>query len=373
MGSRSAAVLLLVAGLALAGWLGLAWNRARHVLPRELQSPESSALPVPAEPSRTPLLTTPSATEAGTAPAAPLREEPLGALELTETLRVVFDDDGRPAGRVDVYWFGSGELGGTRWRDELDELGMGQDFFQRNGRHFVTDDAGHAQVPADTEAVQVVGTTPTHFGMNSLARTSANGEGIELRLREAFAVEVRVLDALSRSPLRDVVVVGACARLPGSKVGARSDADGIARLFPLFHEEDPSCTWYASPPGVFFEDIRVALPTGAVEQPLELLLPRSARASLRLVDAQGRICPFSGKLLIGWNDREGDPVQPRYVRIINGAANLTRIEAGLDLHVRAELKGLDEEPAAVFHAEAGRTAPTVFDLRVETKLEPARD
>ncbi len=367
MRSRSAALLVVAACLALAAWMGFAWNRARHVAVRELEGASDFQPVARASQADATAVMAPSATESGTAAIATQRVDPSAETELNGTLRVVFDSDDRPAAGVDIYWFASLQLAEGRWRDDLDELGMGVDFFQRNGRHFVSDDSGAARIPTDSGRIQIVGTTRTHFGMATFTREAGSPEPIVLRLREAFALSVRVLHASSRSPARDVVVVASCSQLPGMRVGARSDEQGIARLFPLFHEDDPRGQWYASLPGVFFDEIRVALPMKGQSDPLELLLPESAPATVRIVDDKGELCPLSGKLLIGWNDRDGDPLEPRSVRISDGIANLTRLEVGVKLHVRAQIPELTDTPESVFtlgpkHAAVGR-----FELQLKNR------
>ncbi len=365
--SRSAAFFVVATCLALAAWMGFAWNRARHGTLRELEG-AGGFQPVVSAPDADPnALTPPSAVSAGDASPTAKRLDPGGEAELGGTLRVVFDSDNRAAVGVDVYWFASVQLAEGRWRDDLDELGMGLDFFERNGRHFVSDDAGTARIPSDAGRIQVVGTTRTHFGMTTITREAGALEPIVLRLREAFAVPVKVLHAASRSAARDVVVVASCSQLPGMRVGARSDEQGIARLFPLFHEENPRGQWYASLPGVFFDDIRVRLPLQERSEQLELLLPESAPARVRIVDNKGQLCPLTGKLLIGWNDRDGDPVEPRSVRITDGIASLTRLEVGLELHVRAQIEDLSETPEAVFTLDSKNTARGRFELKLKNR------
>ncbi len=347
--------------------MGFAWNRARHVTVRELEGASDFQPVARASEAAATSLTAPSTPGASAEAVAPQRVDPSADTELSGSLRVVFDSDDRPAAGVDIYWFASVQLAEGRWRDDLDELGMGLDFFERNGRHFVSDGAGAARIPPDSGRIQIVGTTRTHFGMTTLTAESSSTAPIVLRLREAFAVAVRVLHASSRSPARDVVVVASCSQLPGMRVGARSDEQGIARLFPLFHEDDPRGQWYASLPGVFFDELRVALPMQERTEPLELLLPESAPASVRIVGKTGELCPLSGKLLIGWNDRDGDPLEPRTVRITDGIANLTRLEVGLNLHVRAQIPEVSESPESVFTIEPKHAAVGRFELKLKDR------
>ena len=74
-----------------------------------------------------------------------------------------------------------------------------------------------------------------------------------------------------------------------------------------------------------------------------------------------------GKLLIGWNDREGIPVEPRELRITEGMANLTRIEFGLSLHARAQFPDLEETPTAVFTLDREHAAGGRFELLLKSR------
>ena len=100
-------------------------------------------------------------------------------------------------------------------------------------------------------------------------------------------------------------------------------------------------------------------------EPLELLLPDSAPASVRVLESNGELCPLSGTLLIGWNDRDGDPVESRSVRITNGIANLTRLEVGLKLHVRAQLPEHSQTAEDVFSLKPNHAAVVRFELKLE--------
>ena len=155
MRSRSAAFFVVAACLGLAVWMGFAWNRARHVAVRALDGATDFQPIVTAPECDATALASPPLAGAGAADLPPQRMDPGGEAELGGTVQVVFDSDDRPAAGVDIYWFASRPLADGRWRDELDELGMGLEFFQRNGRHFVSDETGTARVPTDAGVVQV--------------------------------------------------------------------------------------------------------------------------------------------------------------------------------------------------------------------------
>ncbi|MEO6707927.1 MAG: hypothetical protein ABI054_04530, partial [Planctomycetota bacterium] len=292
--------------------------------------------------------------------------------DLRGQVRVVFEADQSPGAGANIYWFDAERLANPHIEQDLELLGMGKAFFERNGQHFVSDSAGIARVPQVSGRLQVIAMTPTHFGMTTIEKRVESVEPIDVVLRPALGVDVLVRSASTREPVGSVVVVARCSPTYASRIGAITGKRGVARLWPLFRAPDENARWYASLPGVFRESQRVAIAVEENPATLELSLPDSAPTLVRLVDAGGELCPLSGKLAIGWNDTDGDPAEPIEISISEGIADLARVELGLTLHVRAQLAGTSEEPTAVFTTDARSMERARFDLVLQRPIQLLR-
>ncbi len=372
--ARSQPALLGAIGIfsALALWFGLSVRRAQRPVTREAElthAPSASGLAADGDQVA---LATPSAEVGAQALIDPARQPPIAGEILGGVVRATIEGSAEPAAGADVYWFGPEAFADPRWRAEFDQLGMGREFFERNGRRFVTDADGVASVPVSSARIQIIATTETHFGMTTCDGGNSAERPVELQLRAAFGVDVRVRSPATGSAVRDVLVIASNSVIAGSRIGAHTDERGIARLWPLFHEESPRGRWYAAVPGVFLDEPRVPLSLEARTEPLELELPESAPAEVRIVDRVGALRPLTGTLTLVWNDREGDPVPPRQVRIEGGIADVTRLEVGVGLRVQGKFPRVDELPTAEFRLDAASNARAVFKLALESTGEPAR-
>ena len=321
--------------------------------------PQQSASPLPPQATSAPAL-------------EPDRADLAASEDLRGQVRVVFESDQSPGAGANIYSFDAERLANPHIEQDLELLGMGKAFFERNGQHFVSDGAGIAHVPEVSGRLQVIAMTPTHFGMTTLENRVESPEPIDVVLRPALGVDVLVRSATTREPVGAVVVVAECSQVYGSRIGAITGKRGVARLWPLFRSPDENARWYASVPGVYRESQRVAIALEDNPPTLELSLPDSAPTLVRLVDAGGELCTLSGKLAIGWNDSDGDPAEPIEVRISEGIADLARVELGLTLHVRAQLAGTSEEPTAVFTTDAKSQERARFDLVLQNRIQLLR-
>ena len=285
---------------------------------------------------------------------------------------VTFEADHRPASGADVYWFDNLRLADPHCQQDLELLGMGAKFFERNGRHFVSDSNGIARVPTTGGMIQVIAMTSTHFGMTTIERESESKEPIAIGLRQAFEALVLVRSARTQEPIPGVAVVSLFSDISSTKIGGLTNEHGVARLWPLFQGTEPSVGWYVQLAGIFREEQRVLLDPEAGGKLLELLLPDSAPAQVRIVDDSGELCPLSGTLQLGWNDKEGDPLDPIEVRITEGIADLARVEFDLPVHMRAKLLGTSEEPMSVFTFDSTEKNRARFDLALQRPLQELR-
>jgi hypothetical protein len=363
--------LLALAGLAvLAAWLLFAWNRARQG-PAGLAVPSPVELPLGPEPGaegrESPALDVPLPLPADTTTAqagpAPARTGSDSEQRL-ECAASVAHAGGLPAAGASIFWFDSQTLASAHWQADLDEWGMSREFLERNGRRFVTDDAGVASIPADPGRVQLVAVTQDSFGMLTLDGGTGPGQVVRVELRPAVAIPVRVIGARTGEPLAGVPVAAECTLLPGSRVAARTDARGQATLWPLFPGGDGRFVWRVVPVGIFREELRAPLSIEPRAEPLELRLPDCAPVSVRVVDEKGALRDVSGRLSVGWNDADGDPREPRSAPLRAGSVNLGHVETNLTLYVRAQPAGERESDIAVFEHTRSGSVRSVFDLRI---------
>lgn len=302
----------------------------------------------------------------------PDRGDPAKTPVLGGEVLVRFESDHRPAPGAAIYWFDTQRLADPHCSEDLDLLGMGADFFARNGLHFVSDASGRARVPLASGTVQVLAMTRSQFGMTTLQHAEQSAKPIVVDLRAAFGLDVIVRSASTHVPVSDVAVVAQCSQFQDSKIGALTDKRGSARLWPLFKEAEPRGRWYVQLPGIYREELRVPIELEERAKAIELNLPESALAVVRIVDSSGELCPLSGRLQIGWNDKDGDPAQPAEVSISEGIANLARVEIGLTVHVRALLAGTSEEPTSAFDMNDASKDRARFDLVLKQPMKTLR-
>jgi hypothetical protein len=355
--------------LALIGAIGwLQWGRRAPLRELEMGAvTPTDELHERSEPLVAPLV------EQAPAPQSPLRSgaEAAQVLESGPRLELLIDFEvsAQPASGASVYYYGPIERSHPSAEQDLARLGLGLQFFERNMRHFVADEHGRVQLPFVRGTLQLVAVHSQSFGMGSFELDSQPGEALRLSLRDAASVEVIVRHATSKEALRDVAVKARRRAGRDAPVGGETDANGRVRLWPLFEDPELPSLWTAKAEGLLREEVARNFTLEDSAQPLELLLPSTGSALLRLVAPDGSLLVLPATLQLAWNDAEDEPGNFEQMTFRDGTISLPCVELDLTVQLRAEILATRQRVLSSFRLTDSKRAR--IDLLVEAReLDP---
>ena len=281
------------------------------------------------------------------------------------SLRVIDERSDALVPGADVYFFSPQRIAEVLMIEDPNVFfGMTQ-FYERYGLHRRTDELGSAEVPLVESSFWIVAMTPTLFGGAAFGPDAVLGGQLDVRVRPTDFLEVQVLSARDRRPLSGVAVAFRDEALMGFPIGAKSDAQGLARLGPCAARSNDEPARFVTVHGVFSRPVETWCRAGYALRP-ELLVPDSERLLVRIVDASGKTCPIDGELALEWKGRtEIFGPSPR-LPIRAGTVSIPRVELGLKLSMDAYLGRAHTTLRKNF------TMPnTARDQRVDMALDPA--
>ncbi len=286
------------------------------------------------------------------------------------SLFVIDDATREPVAGASVYFFSPRRIAQVLLIDDPSVFFALAEFYERYGLQRTTNELGMAEIPQANAPFWVVAMAPSRFGGATLDPTQATYGEFELALQPSEFLEARVLSASDRKPLSGVAVALRDEGLMGFPIGAKSDAQGLARLGPFSSRTNDEPARFVTVHGVFSRPVEAWARAGYAPM-AELLVPDSERLLVRIVDSLGKVCAIDGELALDWNGRPKSMAQWVKLPIRAGTVAIPRVELGMKLSLRAELNGAGAQPVVEF------TMPSVahdqrFDLSIDPKISIVR-
>ncbi len=288
----------------------------------------------------------------------------------TWNLRVIDEKSREPIAGASVYFFPPRRIAEVLLIDDPSVFFAPAQFYERYGLQRTTNELGLTEIPQVGGTFWLVAMTPSRFGGATFDPTKAIDGQFELGLGPSEFLEARVLSASDRKPLGGVAVALRDEGLMGFPIGAKSDAQGLARLGPFSTRTNDEPARFVTVHGVFSKPVEAWARAGSAPM-AELLVPDSERLLVRIVDSTGKICAIDGELGLDWDGRPKNMAQWVKLPIRAGTVAIPRVELGLTLSLRAELYGAGPLPMVEFTMP--KTAHDQrFDLALDSRISIVR-